>query len=233
MGTVSQKLTYTAKAIDDIQKALEEKGFDMSGVELMRYGDFIRKITGQGGGGESSEPTAPSFINKIESASFILYTTKKVNNVSTINVLYSKLPYTTKKVNIKYLSSKLPCITKKVNIKYLYKVNIKYLSSKLLNVTRQVNNVSTINVLYNKLPCITKKVNGINGSSASGNLENTIKLERTLNRCFINYKGNNTTSNIKVLTRKPEQVNNNTILNAKVSFYNQKQIKQIEMEDTN
>ena len=168
MGTVSQKLTYTAKAIDDIQKALEEKGFNMSGVELMRYGDFIRKITGQGGGGGSSEPTTPSFINKIESASFILCTTKKVN--------------------IKYLSS--------------------------------------------KLPCTTKKVNGINGSSASGNLENTIKLERTLNRCFINYKGNNTTSNIKVLTRKPEQVNNNTILNAKVSFYNQKQIKQIEMEDT-
>ena len=189
MGTVSQKITYTAKAIDDIQKALEEKGFNMSGVELMRYGDFIRKIAGQGGGGGSSESTTPSFINKIESASFILCTTKKVN--------------------------------------------IKYLSTKLLNVTRQVNNVSMINVLYNKLPCTTKKVNGINGSSASGNLENTIKLERTLNRCFINYKGNNTTSNIKVLTRKPEQVNNNTILNAKVSFYNQKQIKQIEMEDTN
>lgn len=235
MGTVSQKLTYTAKAIDDIQKALEEKGFDMSGVELMRYGDFIRKITGQGGGGESSEPTAPSFINKIESASFILCTTKKVNNVSMINVLYSKLPCTTKKVNIKYLyNSKLPCITKKVNnVSITKKVNIKYLSSKLLNVTRQVNNVSTVNVLYNKLPCTTKKVNGINGSSASDNLENTIKLERTLNRCFINYKGNNTTLNIKVLTRKPEQVNNNTILNAKVSFYNQKQIKQIEMEDTN
>lgn len=173
MGTVSQKLTYTAKAIDDIQKALEEKGFDMSGVELMRYGDFIRKITGQSGGGGSSEPTVPSFINKIESASFILYTTKKVNNVSTINVLYSKLP------------------------------------------------------------CTTKKVNGINGSSASGNLENIIKLERTLNRCFINYKRNNTTPDIKVLTRKPEQVNNDTILNVKVSFYNQKQIKQIEMEDTN
>ena len=188
MGTVSQKLTYTAKAIDDIQKALEEKGFDMSGVELMRYGDFIRKITGQGGGGGSSEPTTSPFINKIESASFILCTTKKVN--------------------------------------------IKYLSTKLLNVTRQVNNISTVNVLYNKLPCTTKKVNGINDSSASDNLENIIKLERTLNRCFINYKGNNTTSDIKVLTRKPEQVNNNTILNVKVSFYNQKQIKQIEMEDT-
>lgn len=209
MGTVSQKLTYTAKAIDDIQKALEEKGFDMSGVELMRYGDFIRKITGQGGGGESSEPTVPSFINKIESASFILYTTKKVNNVSTINVLYSKLPYTTKKVNIKYLyNSKLPCITKKVN------------------------NVSTVNVLYSKLPCTTKKVNGINGSSASDNLENTIKLERTLNRCFINYKRNNIIPDIKVLTRKPERVSNDTILNVEVSFYNQKQIKQIEMEDT-
>ena len=191
MGTVSQKITYTAKAIDDIQKALEEKGFNMSGVELMRYGDFIRKITGQGGGGGSSESTTPSFINKIESASFILCTTKKVN--------------------------------------------IEYLSSKLLNVIRQVNNVSMINVLYNKLLYTTKKVNGINGYSASGNLENTIKLERTLNRCFINYKRNNTTPDIKVLTRKPEQINNDTILNVKVSFYNQKQIKQIEieMEDTN
>ena len=114
MGTVSQKITYTAKAIDDIQKALEEKGFNMSGVELMRYGDFIRKITGQGGGGGSSESTTPSFINKIESASFILYTTKKVN--------------------------------------------IEYLSSKLLNVTKQVNNVSMINVLHNTFPCNTKPV---------------------------------------------------------------------------
>ena len=112
------------------------------------------------------------------------------------------------------------------------KVNIEYLSTKLLNVTKQVNNVSMINVLYNKLPCATKKVNGINGSSASGNLENIIKLERTLNRCFINYKRNNTTPDIKVLTRKPERVSNDTILNVKVSFYNQKQIKQIEMEDT-
>ena len=39
-----RKLTYTAEAIQDITKALEERKFDMSSVELMRYGDIIRSI---------------------------------------------------------------------------------------------------------------------------------------------------------------------------------------------
>lgn len=46
MGTIAQKLQYTVNAVDDIQKALEEKGFDMTDVELSRYGDLIRLITG-------------------------------------------------------------------------------------------------------------------------------------------------------------------------------------------
>ena len=55
MGTLAQKLQYTMNSINDIQKALEEKGFDLSDVELSRYGDLIRLITGSNSGsGESS-----------------------------------------------------------------------------------------------------------------------------------------------------------------------------------
>ena len=55
MGTLAQKLQYTLDSVNDIQKALEEKGFDMSDVELSRYGDLIRLITGSNSGsGESS-----------------------------------------------------------------------------------------------------------------------------------------------------------------------------------
>ena len=55
MRTLAQKLQYTMNSINDIQKALEEKGFDMSNVELSRYGDLIRLIAGSNSGsGESS-----------------------------------------------------------------------------------------------------------------------------------------------------------------------------------
>ena len=54
MGTLAQKLQYTMNSINDIQKALEEKGFDMSDVELSRYGDLIRLITGSNSGSEES-----------------------------------------------------------------------------------------------------------------------------------------------------------------------------------
>ena len=55
MGTLAQKLQYTLDSVDDIRKALEEKGFDMSDVELSKYGDLIRLITGSNSGsGESS-----------------------------------------------------------------------------------------------------------------------------------------------------------------------------------
>ena len=54
MGTLAQKLQYTLDSIDDIQKALEEKGFDMSDVELSRYGDLIRLITGSNSGSRES-----------------------------------------------------------------------------------------------------------------------------------------------------------------------------------
>lgn len=50
MGTLAQKLAYTVKSVNDITKALEEKGFNMSNVELYRYGELIRLIKGNSSG---------------------------------------------------------------------------------------------------------------------------------------------------------------------------------------
>lgn len=44
MSSISDKIAYTANAIDDIQAALEEHGFDMNGIALRLYGDLIRSI---------------------------------------------------------------------------------------------------------------------------------------------------------------------------------------------
>lgn len=44
MSRISDKIAYTANAIDDIQAALEERGFDMDGIALRLYGDIIRSI---------------------------------------------------------------------------------------------------------------------------------------------------------------------------------------------
>ena len=57
MGTLAQKLQYTLDSVDDIRKALEEKGFDMSDVELSKYGDLIRLITGSNSGSGKSSST--------------------------------------------------------------------------------------------------------------------------------------------------------------------------------
>lgn len=85
MGTLAQKLQYTLDSVDDIQKALEEKGFDMSDVELSKYGALIRLITGNSGsdGGGSSTGTEGQPLNglKIYNAFF----TAKKKKVTTIN----------------------------------------------------------------------------------------------------------------------------------------------------
>jgi hypothetical protein len=44
MSTLSNKLQYAIKWIDDIQKALEEHGFNMNNLPLEKYGDKIREI---------------------------------------------------------------------------------------------------------------------------------------------------------------------------------------------
>ena len=44
MSRISDKIAYTANAIDDIQAALEERGFDMDGIALRLYGGLIRSI---------------------------------------------------------------------------------------------------------------------------------------------------------------------------------------------
>lgn len=52
MGTISQKLEYTKNSIDDIEKALSEKGYDMTLYILGDYASLIRKL-GTGGGGQN------------------------------------------------------------------------------------------------------------------------------------------------------------------------------------
>ena len=44
MSNITDKIAYTARAIDDIQAALEERGFDMNDTALMLYGNIIRSI---------------------------------------------------------------------------------------------------------------------------------------------------------------------------------------------
>ena len=83
MGTLAQKLQYTLNSVDDIQKALEEKGFDMSDVELSRYGALIRLITssGSGSGEGSSTGNEGQPLNglKLDNAIFI---SKSVQNIT-------------------------------------------------------------------------------------------------------------------------------------------------------
>lgn len=50
MGTISQKLEYTKNSIDDIEKALSEKGYNMTLYILGDYASLIRKLGTSGGG---------------------------------------------------------------------------------------------------------------------------------------------------------------------------------------
>lgn len=71
MGTLSQKLAYTISAVNDIQKALEEKGFDMMNVELARYGDYIRNIKGSSTSGSTGSNNPSPYIDKMDNVIFI------------------------------------------------------------------------------------------------------------------------------------------------------------------
>lgn len=55
MGTISQKLEYTKNSIDDIEKALSEKGYNMTLYILGDYASLIRKLST--GGGEQNFPS--------------------------------------------------------------------------------------------------------------------------------------------------------------------------------
>ena len=83
MGTLAQKLQYTLDSVDDIQKALEEKGFDMSDVELSRYGALIRLITssGSGSGEGSSTGNEGQPLNGLKLDNTILVS-KSVQNIT-------------------------------------------------------------------------------------------------------------------------------------------------------
>lgn len=83
MGTLAQKLQYTSDSVDDIQKALEEKGFDMSDVELSRYGALIRLITssGSGSGGSSSTGNEGQPLNGLKLDN-VIFVSKSVQNIT-------------------------------------------------------------------------------------------------------------------------------------------------------
>ena len=83
MGTLAQKLQYTLESVDDIQKALEEKGFDMSDVELSRYGALIRLITGSGSGsgGSSSTGNEGQSLNGLKLDN-VIFVSKSVQNIT-------------------------------------------------------------------------------------------------------------------------------------------------------
>ena len=83
MGTLAQKLQYTLESVDDIQKALEEKGFDMSDVELSRYGALIRLITssGSGSGEGSSTGNEGQPLNGLKLDN-VIFVSKSVQNIT-------------------------------------------------------------------------------------------------------------------------------------------------------
>ena len=83
MGTLAQKLQYTLESVDDIQKALEEKGFDMSDIELSRYGALIRLITssGSGSGEGSSTGNEGQPLNGLKLDN-VIFISKSVQNIT-------------------------------------------------------------------------------------------------------------------------------------------------------
>lgn len=88
MGTIAQKLQYTLDSVDDIQRALEEKGFDMSDVELSKYGALIRLITGSSGSGGSSTGNERQPLGglKVDNAMFI---SKSIQNITMKDILFN------------------------------------------------------------------------------------------------------------------------------------------------
>ena len=83
MGTPAQKLQSPLDSVDDIQKALEEKGFDMSDVELSRYGALIRLITssGSGSGEGSSTGNEGQPLNGLKLDN-VIFVSKSVQNIA-------------------------------------------------------------------------------------------------------------------------------------------------------
>lgn len=51
MGTIADKIQYTYNAIEDIKKALQEKGYILDGITLKEFGDVIRKLDTSSSGG--------------------------------------------------------------------------------------------------------------------------------------------------------------------------------------
>ena len=156
MGTISQKIQYTVKAVDDIQKALEEKGFDMSDVELSRYGALIRLITGSGSGSGESSSTGnegqPLNGLKLDN---VIFVSKSVQNITMKDVsLNAYIPI--KSVQI---------LNKDELIKYQYPL----LLSDTYFMQRDILHENTLNIT-NNTTILSKEIIHVN-------IDNIIKQE--------------------------------------------------------
>lgn len=49
MSELLNKIQTTLAAVDDIEKAIQERGLITEGYTLLEYGDLIRRIVGEGG----------------------------------------------------------------------------------------------------------------------------------------------------------------------------------------
>lgn len=103
MGTISQKLEYTKNSIDDIEKALSEKGYDMTLYILGDYASLIRKL-GTGGGGQSF----PSVTER--ECNYIIYCFNIPNNSVKMTII-SPADFVNVKDNIVVLVNKIPKLT--------------------------------------------------------------------------------------------------------------------------
>lgn len=54
MGSVAEKINFTRVSIDNIEKALSDKGYDMSQYHLGRYAELIAELGTGGSGGTSA-----------------------------------------------------------------------------------------------------------------------------------------------------------------------------------
>lgn len=105
MGTISQKLEYTKNSIDDIEKALSEKGYDMTLYILGDYASLIRKL-GTGGGGQNF----PSITER--ECNYIIYCFNIPNNSVKMTII-SPADFVNVKDNIVdyLLVNKIPKLT--------------------------------------------------------------------------------------------------------------------------
>ena len=152
MGTIFQKLEYTKNSIDDIEKALSEKGYNMTLYILGDYASLIRKL-GTGGGGQSF----PSVTER--ECNYIIYCFNIPNNSVKMTII-SPADFVNVKDNIVdyLLINKIPKLTL-VNSDIIGNVVTRrksltptyILYNDDINNTQNFNDISVNNIYVNKI----------------------------------------------------------------------------------